>query len=160
METKIIQTPIKVYASISEMQEKDRLLMDLARKSLDNAYAPYSNFRVGAGILLANGEQIGGSNQENAAYPVCICAERVALSAAASQYPKVPILTIAVTAKSKRIKITEPISPCGTCRQFMCEVEQKFQQDIRVLLQGEKGPIYELANAKALLPLSFNGSFL
>jgi cytidine deaminase len=160
MESKIIQTQILVYASISELAEQDRRLLELAHQSVEDAYAPYSNFRVGAAVLLANGKQIGGSNQENAAYPVCICAERVALSAAASQYPREAVTAIAVTAKSQRIRIVEPISPCGTCRQFMCEVEQKHQQDIKVILQGEDGPLYVLDTVRALLPLSFNGSFL
>jgi len=155
-----IKTEIKVYESPDELPEKYQQLLALAHKSLKDAYAPYSKFQVGAALLLDNGEYIQGSNQENAAYPVCICAERVALSAAASLYPKVAIKAIAVTAKSPSIKIQQPISPCGTCRQFMSEVEDKHQQSFEVILQGEEGPIYVLNTAKDLLPLSFDASFL
>ncbi len=160
METKIIQTKIKVFPSINDLTEQDQILLKLAHKSVLDAYAPYSNFRVGAALRLNNDELIGGSNQENAAYPVCICAERVALSAAASKYPRVGINTIAITAKSQKLEMTDPVSPCGTCRQFMCEVEQKHQQKMRVILQGESGPVYILECAKDLLPLSFDGSVL
>jgi len=155
-----VKTEITVYESKKELPEDFKELLKLAHKSVKDAYAPYSKFKVGAALLLENGELIGGSNQENAAYPVCICAERVALSAAASLYPKVPIVAIAITAKSHRVKIKQPISPCGTCRQFMSEVEDKHQQSFKVILHGVSGPIYVVDSVKELLPLSFDSSFL
>ena len=155
-----LKTEISAYESKDQMPIEYQELLALAHKSVEDAYAPYSKFKVGAGVLLSNGKLVAGSNQENAAYPVCICAERVALSAAASLYPKTPIVAIAVTAKSHRNKITQPISPCGTCRQFMSEVEDKHQQSFKVILQGESGPIYVFDSAKGLLPLSFDSSFL
>ncbi len=155
-----IKTEIEVYESKNQLPIEYQTLLDLAHKSKEDAYAPYSKFKVGAGVLLENGKLIGGSNQENAAYPVCICAERVALSSAASQFPKVAVKAIAITAKSHRIKIEQPISPCGTCRQFISEVEDKHQQAIKIILQGQSGPIYLIDSAKGLLPLSFDSSFL
>lgn len=156
----ILETNITVYDAIAELPQEYQELLSLAHKSVADAYAPYSNFKVGAGVLLKNGKLLGGSNQENASYPVCICAERVALSAAASLYPETPVLAIAVTAKSPRLKILQPISPCGTCRQFMSEVEDKHQQVLKVILQGESGPIYLIDSAKGLLPLSFDARYL
>lgn len=155
-----LKTEIAVYDEVEALPEDYQKVLALAHKSLQDAYAPYSKFHVGAGVLLANGILLGGSNQENAAYPVCICAERVALSAAASLHPNVPVAVVAVTAKSSRIKIEQPISPCGTCRQFMSEVEDKHQQAFKILLQGESGAIYVVDSAKELLPLSFDASFL
>lgn len=155
-----IKTDISIYEAPDELPEAYQRLLALAHQSLEDAYAPYSKFHVGAAVLLENGKELSGSNQENAAYPVCICAERVALSAAASLYPKVAIRAIAVTAKSPSAMIKQPVSPCGTCRQFMSEVEDKHQQAFKVILQGEEGPIYVADAAKDLLPLSFDASFL
>lgn len=156
----IAKTTIKVYSSIKELSKKDQALLALAKKSLKDSYSPYSNFKVGAAIRLKNGKLLGGSNQENAAYSLCICAERVALSTADSQYPGVPVVAIAVTAKNPKQLMDMPISPCGACRQSMAENELKHQQKMKVILQGEVGDIYILKSAKALLPLLFDGSFL
>lgn len=155
-----LKTEIEVYDHEEELPADYQQVLALAHKSLDHAYAPYSNFHVGAGVLLANCVLLSGSNQENAAYPVCICAERVALSTAASLHPNIAIKAIAVTAKSSRVKIEQPVSPCGTCRQFMSEVEDKHQQTFKIILQGESGAIYVVDSAKELLPLSFDASFL
>ena len=155
-----IKTDISVYDTPEALADPLRELLALAHLSLADAYAPYSNFQVGAAVLLNNGIMLKGSNQENAAYSVCICAERVALSAAASQYPKVGVKAIAITARSPRTTIQQPISPCGTCRQFMVEVEDKLGQAFQVILQGEEGPIYVVDSAKDLLPLSFDASYL
>ena len=110
----------KVAEKMSDLSKKDAKLLQLATSSLANAYAPYSKFQVGAAILLKNGKMVGGSNQENAAYPMCLCAERVALSAAASQYPKVIIKSMAITVKAPNQIVQEPAMPCGSCRQALC----------------------------------------
>ena len=156
----ILKTAIEVYASLEQLKESDQKLLKLARKSLNNSYSPYSNFKVGAALLLQNGKMVGGSNQENAAYPLCLCAERVALSAASSRYPKIAIEAIAITAKSQHLPINQPISPCGACRQSICEVENHHGKPMRIILQGETGDIYVLASGRDLLPLSFDGQFL
>ncbi|MFK8101315.1 MAG: cytidine deaminase [Saprospiraceae bacterium] len=155
-----LTTTLKVYQETKDLSEEAQALLQLAKTALADAYAPYSKFQVGAGLLLANGKMIGGSNQENASYPLCLCAERVAIAAAASQYPKVAVTAIAVTAKNPRQTITAPVSPCGACRQVICETEQKYQQDIQIIMQGEEGEIYVLDRAKDLLPLSFDASVL
>jgi len=153
-------TQFQSYQDINELTEVDRNLVLLAREALKDAYAPYSNFQVGAAILLDNGKTIKGSNQENAAYPMCLCAERVALSAVASVFPKSRVKTMAITAKSPSITIKQPISPCGACRQVICETEMKQKDAIRVILQGEEGEIYIFKSSKDLLPLFFDGTYL
>lgn len=153
-------TTIKVYARKEELSSDDQALLQCAHSAVNDSYSPYSNFKVGAAVRLSNGEILGGSNQENASYPLCLCAERTALSAAASLFPKVEITAIAVTAKSPTKPITAPISPCGACRQVICETENKHKHNIRVILQGETGEIYEFMTAKDLMPLSFDSEFL
>lgn len=160
MKKVILKTSMQVFASPDHLSDEDQKLLKQAKKSLAHSYSPYSNFKVGAAILLKNGKIIGGSNQENASYPLCLCAERVALAAAASRYPNVPITAIAITAKSSKLPIDKPISPCGACRQVICEVEKQHQQTMRVLLHGEIGEIYSLESGRDLLPLSFDSKFL
>lgn len=160
MKKLVLKTTVEVYSDLTELSKTDQALILLARASLQDSYSPYSKFQVGAGLLLDNGKMIGGSNQENASYPLCLCAERVALAAAAAQYPQTAILTIAVTAKNQKMVLSKPISPCGACRQVICETEQKHQQTIRILLQGEEGDIYAVNGAQELLPLSFDSSSL
>jgi len=156
----ILKTPIEVYPSEKELTKKDQQLLRKAKKSLKDSWSPYSGFQVGAALLLANGKIIGGSNQENAAYPLCLCAERVAIAAADAVYPGVPILAIAVTAKSLNQVVDSPVSPCGSCRQVICETEGKHETTMRIILQGEKGKVYILASGNDLLPLSFDGTQL
>ena len=160
MKKLVLQTAVNVYSDLAELSKIEQELLALAKQSLQDSYSPYSNFQVGAAILLQNGAMIGGSNQENASYPLCLCAERVALSAAASQAPKEAILAMAITAKNPKMVLQQPVSPCGACRQVIVETEQKHQQSIRLLLQGETGDIYVIESAKELLPLSFDSSFL
>jgi cytidine deaminase len=124
------------------------------------AYAPYSEFHVGAAVLLENGEIIAGNNQENAAYPSGLCAERVALFYAGSQYPTIAIKTIAISVKSKNVIISEPLSPCGGCRQVIAEYENKFKKPIRIIMSGEKGQIYIANSIESLLPLMFSKKYL
>lgn len=145
---------------IADLISTEAALLNLATVSLKNAYAPYSNFHVGAAILLANGKMIGGSNQENAAYPMCLCAERVALSAVASQYPNEVIKTMAITVKAPNQIIGKPAMPCGSCRQALFEKEYQQKQAIRLVIRGEEGSIFCFKSVKDILPFSFDASFL
>ena len=144
------------YNQASEMPEAWYNLLQKAKDSTRSAYAPYSNFHVGAAVLLENEIIVCGSNQENAAYPLGLCAERVALFAAASQYKGVKVKAIAITAHTDSFIIENPISPCGACRQVMSEYENLHLKDITVIISGELGPIYVFDNAASLLPFSFN----
>jgi cytidine deaminase len=144
------------YDDISELEENDNALLNAARKVTEQAYAPYSNFRVGAVIQLANGQTVNGTNQENASFPAGICAERTALSAATSLYPGIPVQTIAVSYHNLQGSSGHPISPCGICRQTLAEYEQRQQQPIRLILGGQSGKVYVIPAATSLLPLSFS----
>ncbi len=150
----------EVYATIDQLSLIEQQVLQLAKEHLQYSHSPYSNFKVGTGLLLENGELIGGSNQENASYPLCLCAERVALAAAASIHPHTPILTLAVTVKHPEKIISKPAMPCGACRQVICEVEQKQQQAIRILTQGEQGEIFVFPSGLSILPLAFDASYL
>ena len=130
-----------------------------AKEAASKAYAPYSRFRVGAVALLSNGEMISGSNQENAAYPSGICAERTALFYANSQYPDQPVIMLAIAAKSQEGFTQTPITPCGACRQVIMETEKRFGHPIKILLYGEKETII-IEGVKALLPFSFDNNYL
>ena len=160
MKRKTIKTHIAVYPSDLQLSPAQQQLLAKAKRAIRDAYAPYSGFCVGAAVLLDNGKTIQGANQENAAYSVCLCAERVALANAAMRYPKAKAISIAISAKAPTKKIKEPVAPCGTCRQYMLEVENKNQQSIEVIMQGEEGQVYVVDTIQALLPISFDGSFL
>ena len=147
----------EVYNSIDELSKDDAQLLREAQDVTKDAYAPYSNFHVGAMAMLANGKTIAGTNQENASYPVGICAERVLLSAAASVYPGVPVQTIAISYECDNVKSNRPISPCGICRQTLVEYENRFQHPIRLILGGKEGKIYIIPKAGMLLPFGFSG---
>lgn len=148
------------YESSDELSNEDAALLQQARITTEQAYAPYSNFKVGAAALLANGAIVSGTNQENASYPVGICAERVLLSAAAAQYPGTAIDTIAVSYKSDTIKNYEPVSPCGMCRQALIEQQERFNKNIRLILSGQNGKVHVIENAGDLLPFAFESSHL
>ncbi|MEO5673806.1 MAG: cytidine deaminase [Chitinophagales bacterium] len=156
----------KVTVSYKELMNADELPVHLAelivnaKIAIAAAYAPYSNFKVGAAALLENGKIIMGSNQENASLPAGICAERVALSAASSAHPLVPVIALAVSAKGGRQKITDPVAPCGICRQTLLEYEARFHHNIEIILQGEQGKIYWISSVKDLLPFNFSGENL
>ena len=159
MKTYTLQSSFHLYETPDELAPADRELLDLATASLAHSYSPYSNFKVGVAIRLANGEMIGGSNYENAAYPICICAEQSVLASAASRYPGVATTAIAVTIFNPRRIIDQPAAPCGACRQVICETEQKNGQPMRILLRGQTGPVYEFEKGVDLLPLAFGGTF-
>ncbi len=150
----------EVYNDISELTEKDAWLLTEARTVTENAYAPYSNFHVGAVAMLSNGEVVAGTNQENASYPVGICAERVLLGNAATLYPNISIETIAISYNSDTVKSDHPISPCGMCRQALLEYETRVKNPIRLILSGMEGKIQIIKTANFLLPFAFTPSEL
>jgi cytidine deaminase len=143
------------YNDISDLEKEDADLLTRARTVTKQAYAPYSNFFVGAVAKLSNGETVAGTNQENASYPVGICAERVLLGNAATLYPGVSIDTLAISYDSKEVQSDHPISPCGMCRQALLEYETRTKKFIRLILAGQKGKIYVVKTIKFLLPLGF-----
>ena len=150
-----IKAVITELDSLNELSVEEKALMMEAKTASDSAYAPYSNFFVGAAALLENGLIITGNNQENVAYPSGLCAERVAVYAAGAKFPGVKIKTIAITAKSKSFLVNYPVSPCGACRQAMAEYENRYQSDIRLILMGEEGKIHIVDSVSTLLPLIF-----
>jgi len=154
------QFEYEVYNDISELDEKDAWLLTEARTVTENAYAPYSNFHVGAVAILENGEVVAGTNQENASYPVGICAERVLLGTVATLHPKVPVKSIAISYNSEIVKSDHPISPCGMCRQALLEYETRTEKPIRLILSGQEGKVYIVKTASYLLPFAFTSSEL
>ena len=148
------------YKSSDELPENYKLLVDAAKKATNDSYAPYSNFNVGAALFLNDGQIILGSNQENASYPIGFCAERTALSAAASIASHTKIKAIAITAKSLKNPVLTPAAPCGICRQTIFEAECKHHQNIEIILTGESGAVYIFKSNKDLLPLHFDADFL
>lgn len=149
-----------VYDGSAELGAEDARLLEMARAVTANAYAPYSHFNVGAVALLVNGETVSGTNQENASYPVGICAERVLLGTIATLHPKVPVHTIAISYNSKEVETDHPISPCGMCRQALLEYELRTGHPIRILLGGQEGRVYVIETVKHLLPFAFTGEQL
>ena len=160
MKQKTIDTQFTLFTSIDELSNEDKHLMLEAQKAAVHAYAPYSQFHVGAAILLVNGKIVTGNNQENAAYPSGICAERVAIWHASSQYPGVRILKIAITVKSKLKIVDTPVSPCGACRQTLLEYEVNQKEPIEVFFTGEVGIVIKANSLNDLLPFAFDQSFL
>lgn len=155
MEKIDLKAEIKSY-SYDELSETDRHLVDMARDATSRSYAPYSHFRVGAAILLSNGEIITGANQENAAYPSGTCAERSAAFYAHARYPEATFRTIAIAAvDTEGHEVTAPISPCGACRQALLEFETLARTGVKLLLVGAN-VIYEIDSIRALLPLAFS----
>ena len=151
---------IDQYDSLNELSTEDRDLLKQAKKIADSAYAPYSNYYVGAALLLENGEIITANNQENAAYPSGLCAERIAMFYASSQYPDVAVKSLAISAKAKNFNIKSPVPPCGACRQTLSEYEAKQKNKIRIILMGETGKIQIIHGMETLMPLMFRAEEL
>ena len=141
---------ISVYDSIDELNSADAFLLSEARSVTQFAYAPYSNFQVGAVAKLINGETVTGTNQENASYPAGICA----------QYPGIGIETIAIAYNNLKGKSDHPVSPCGICRQSFTEFQQRTKTSIRLILSGMEGKVQVIENAACLLPLVFGSDDL
>lgn len=155
-----INTTISVFNGIPDLPLEIQSLMEQAIETRKNAYAPYSRFRVGAAILLDNGKIVLGSNQENAAYPSGLCAERVAIFQAGAIYPNAKIVKLAITAASDTNPTISPIPPCGACRQSIAEYEFKQDIPIEIYFMGESGEVYKSNSINNLLPLSFDKTSL
>jgi cytidine deaminase len=157
MEKIAISCILEVYNEISTLTDAQQQLILAATKALDTAYAPYSKFKVGAALLMEDGSIVTGSNQENAAYPSGLCAERVAFFTAGSQFPNKKIISIAITTS---YPMDQPIAPCGACRQVMAEYELKQNTPITMILHASEQNIYVLESCRNMLPLYFSGEWL
>lgn len=162
MAKQVFEFEYEQYDDIEELSMSDAALLHKARKVALNAYAPYSHFYVGAAAQLTNNEVVTGTNQENASYPVGICAERSLLSTAATLFPEVPVETMAISYVNKAVDDYDyrPISPCGMCRQALLEYENRTTHPIRFILSGQDGPVIIVNSVKKLLPFSFDGNSL
>lgn len=155
----ILNTVVKV-CSYDELTPLDRDLTDAAREAAKKSYAPYSHFNVGAAVRLEGGELVSGSNQENAAYPSGLCAERTTLFWAGAQHPDKAVEAMAIAARTENGEVERPISPCGACRQVMLETEVRFSRPMRIILYGAQECYIIEGGTKELMPLSFSSDFL
>lgn len=152
-----------VYEDENELAKfaaADAELLRQAHEATGNAYVPYSKFHVGAAVRLANGVVVKGSNIENAAYPSGLCAERVALFSAQAQFPGVAVEALAITACSEIKDVTEPVAPCGACRQVMVETEQRSGSPLRIICQGNTGKVFVFEGVETLMPFIFLTKFM
>ncbi len=145
---------------LSELEQCDQELVNNAISSLKDAYAPYSGFQVGASILLENGKIINGSNQENVAYPSGLCAERVAIFYASSNYPNIKIIKMAISVQAVDFNINDVISPCGACRQVMAEYEENQNYPVQIILHSPNNDILIVDRVQDLLPFMFKSPHL
>ena len=155
MTNKEIKIAYSEYASLDELSSEDRLLAESAIEAVGTAYAPYSNFNVGAAVRFVDGEIVKGSNQENAAYPSGICAERTALFYASASRQNVPMNAIAIAAAQNGELVKNPVAPCGACRQVMIQYQIKSGNPMEVILIGSE-TIRKFANIESLLPFVFD----
>ena len=160
MQEKEISVRVRVYDSVSELPQVEADLIKASIDALDKSYAPYSGFKVAAAALLQNGAVMSCANQENASYPVCVCAEVATLSACSAQYPGIPIVKLAITTKGNKPSSASPKVPCGQCRQTILEYEKRFNTNIEIIMRGENGQVYKVSSAKDLLPLYFSNTDL
>lgn len=156
MQQTSILIALQTYPDRNTLEPEDAELLEAAKRATSDAYAPYSNFRVGVALRLSNGSTVTGSNQENASFPAGICAERVALSAASAVFPGFAVTALALTYINESGGGQQPIGPCGICRQSLLEYEQRSGQNIRLILGGATGEIFILHKATDLLPLAFS----
>ncbi|MGB7842665.1 MAG: cytidine deaminase [Salinimicrobium sp.] len=155
-----ISANLDVFDNLEELSPGVQDLMKEAIAAREKSYSPYSQFRVGAALLLENGEVVTGSNQENASYPAGLCAERTAIFYAGAKYPEVRILKMALSARSENHEVEVPTPPCGSCRQAIAEYEVKQKQPIEIFFMGEKGKVVKANSVSDLLPLIFDSSYL
>ena len=155
-----LTTSATIFNNISELSVDNKILMDKAIEARKKAYAPYSKFSVGAALLLENDEIILGNNQESAAYPSGMCAERVAIWKAGSDFPGVKIKKLAISASSSISKVDKPVGPCGACRQTLSEYEINQKEPMEVFFMGEIGEVVKTDSLLSLLPFSFDSSYL
>ncbi|MEA1785942.1 cytidine deaminase [Arenibacter sp. GZD96] len=160
MKKRQVSFEVLVYDSFKDLPSEDQHLMTVAIEAREKAYAPYSNFYVGAAVYLSNGRIISGNNQENAAYPSGLCAERVTIFYAASQYPQAQMKRMAISASSQSQVVKTPVAPCGNCRQTLAEYENKQQEPIEILFMGQEGQVIKCNSISNLLPFAFDGSLL
>ena len=156
MEIINLQTIIECFDTPTELTADEQSLLNAATEALSHAYAPYSRFRVGAALLLENGVVVKGNNQENAAYPSGLCAERVGIFYAGANYPGVSVNKIAITAASMDFSSDHPVAPCGACRQSLLEYELNQGKPIIIIMKGTNGKTYRSAGVRQLLPLFFH----
>ena len=145
----------EAFNSATDLASSDRELLEKAKEAIHSSHAPYSHYHVGAALRLANGIIFTGSNQENMSFPAGSCAERVAVFAAASHYPDIPIAALAISATAESFEVAEPVPPCGICRQAIVEYELKFNNKIRLILGGSSGRVFVILGMGTLLPLAF-----
>jgi cytidine deaminase len=151
----VFQFEYENYASVEELNEADRSLLQKAYEAASSAYAPYSNFKVGAAAEMKNGEILTGSNQENVSFPAGLCAEGVVMASAASKFPGMPIQRLAITYRSTKENNSHPIAPCGICRQSLEEFKQKTGGPVKLIMGAINGNIIVVNDASALMPFSF-----
>jgi cytidine deaminase len=150
-----ISIVVEEFTSLTELSKSDRDLLEQATLASETAYSPYSGFQVGAAVRLDNGMVISGNNQENAAYPSGLCAERVALFFAQAQFPGIPVEAIAIFARSEEFALEKPVTPCGSCRQVMAEYENRHGRKMRVIMGNGDGKAQIIEGIENLLPLMF-----
>lgn len=155
MNEKEIKINFTEFSSLDEMCAEDRELVNASLKSIDGSYAPYSQFHVGAAVRLADGRIVTGANQENAAFPSGLCAERTAMFAANANNPGIPMTSIAISAAYKGAIVGTPASPCGSCRQVMAEYQKLAGRPISIILYGSE-VIYKFDRVDDLLPFIFD----
>lgn len=155
-----ISTTISIFDSMAELSENEKEMMVKAIEARKLAYAPYSKFKVGVAIVLDNGEVVTGSNQENAAYPSGLCAERVAIFYAGANFPDAKIMQLFISASPEDRDLESPIPPCGSCRQAIAEYEIKQEQPIEIFFMGAIGEVYKTDSLKNILPLMFDKKYL
>lgn len=160
MAKKIIKEVSLIQYEANELDQATLELIEAAKKSALKAYAPYSNFQVGAALLLSNGKIILGNNQENACYPAGLCAERVAFFSAKSQFPDCQIIKVAIVAKPKNQEQFKMAMPCGSCRQVMSEYENNQEEGIKVYMSSADGRVYESDSIDNFLPFKFSNKDL
>lgn len=155
MDNASVKIEFRIHEDSTSLNELDTALIQEVRKLCKTAYAPYSKFRVGAIALMEDNSKINGTNQENASYPIGLCAERVLLAAVSSIAPGKSIHTMAISYESDEVSSTDPVAPCGICRQSLVEFESRFNHPLRLLLTGQTGKIFEFASASDILPFAF-----
>lgn len=160
MKKQTIKIPLEVYESISELPENIQKLMNKAQQAREGAYAPYSRFKVGAALLMDSGDVTTGNNQENAAYPSGLCAERVVVFSAGANFPGHTMTALAITVRAENHQIDKPLAPCGACRQSLLEYEQKQKSPLAIYFMGETGSIVKVASVADLLPFGFGAEDL
>ena len=160
MSQKKISITYEEFPKGAGLEQQDSELLKKAADAAKSAYAPYSNFNVGAAVRLSNGEVIAASNQENAAYPSGLCAERVALFSAMAQFPDLKITQLAISVKTLNGSVNSPVAPCGACRQVIAEYEHRQNSKIEIIFSSETGKTIVVNGVESLLPFTFNSNYL